>query len=624
MFLPICAPDVIATGAKGFWCAILTFISALHNTLRLFVIDGDLETVLNFTGELSGSVRHISNGIAGFLYIACPALTATGIMSLFENFTARIRYWWGYSKDAYIFSDLNDQSIKLARSLKQNDKKRKRMIVFTDVFKTNEESSYELIKQAQELDAVLFKSDITVVNFRRHSKKTKLYFFIIGEDETENINQTICLSAKPSTLATSSEEYKFNGYDYERKGGDTRVFLFTTHSSSEQQLSSINPDHLKLRRVNAVQSLIYKLLDDEGHLIFKSAVEAESTVKSPFTGEQVKEKLISAVIVGMGHHGTELLKALPWFCQLHPYRLEVTAFDIDPSALERFTSQCPELMSQKHNGDFYTDGEAHYKIRINPPLDEEAGEKTTGYDVHSIKFDQAIESLDHVTYVLVALGNDDLNVQVAAKIRILLKRRGIVPFIHSIVYNPDKQELLKRGTNFSGLMYDINPTGNISINYSEECILNSDIEEKALERHLAWTKKFAAQENWPSDVYEKEIRAAENAFWKYDYNYRSSVASALHAKFKRPGLFPIGVDPEDETKVLYYEHAGVPGADKLPAERTEEELWYLRKMEHQRWNAYVRSEGFVFAEKRDKLAKTHNLLVPFDKLPLSEQEKDDD
>ena len=46
-------------------------------------------------------------------------------------------------------------------------------------------------------------------------------------------------------------------------------------------------------------------------------------------------------------------------------------------------------------------------------------------------------------------------------------------------------------------------------------------------------------------------------------------------------------------------------------------------MEHKRWNAYVRSEGFVKSAKRDKLAKTHHLLVPFKELPYEEQIKDD-
>ncbi len=595
-FLPLCAKDVALTSPPAFETGFLNLVSALHSTVRLFVIDGDYQTILNFSSEtLNGGWVHLYNAIAGILHIACPLLTARGIVSLFYNFTAYLRYYAGFFKDAYVFSDLNDRSIKLARDLKK--KSPKRMIIFTDVFKVNDEESYELIEQAQELDAILFKNDITVIDFHFHSPATKLYFFIIGEDDSENINQTIYLS-KPSVkkkaqaLLGYKTDYAPSGYDYKRKGGDTRIYLFTIHSSSEQLLSSITPQFLKLRRVNDVQSLVYKLLYDEGHYIFQSATESGNMLSHPLTGEPVPEKLISAVVIGLGFHGTEVLKALPWFCQLYPYRVEITAFDKDKSAESRFTSQCPELMSEEHNGDFDTDGEAHYKITINPEMPD-------GCNVNSSEFDRAIEKLENTTYVIVALGNDDLNVQVAAKIRILLKRKGKHPFIHAIVYNPDKQSLLQKGSIATGIMYDIHPTGDTSINFSEDCIINSKLEKEAEGRHLAWAHTDE----------EKE------AFWKYDYNYRSSIAAVIHKKFKNKCDFYLG-DDKDGTP-LYYHHEGVPGADLPKEERQDPKYEYLGKMEHQRWNAYVRSEGYVLPLEgftRDKLAKTHHHLRPFDEL----------
>lgn len=101
----------------------------------------------------------------------------------------------------------------------------------------------------------------------------------------------------------------------------------------------------------------------------------------------------------------------------------------------------------------------------------------------------------------------------------------------------------------------------------------------------------------------------EDEFRRYDYNCRSSVASAIHRKMK----------------VL----CGIPGIEKEPEARTEEERQALRILEHRRWNAYMRSEGYVYGgttEKtgRNDLAKTHNCLVPFSQLPYKEQIKDDD
>ena len=64
--------------------------------------------------------------------------------------------------------------------------------------------------------------------------------------------------------------------------------------------------------------------------------------------------------------------------------------------------------------------------------------------------------------------------------------------------------------------------------------------------------------------------------------------------------------------------------EKKPSDRTEQEKHVLRLLEHRRWNAYMRSEGYVYSEKRNNLAKTHNCLVTFDLLSQKDKEKDDD
>ena len=119
--------------------------------------------------------------------------------------------------------------------------------------------------------------------------------------------------------------------------------------------------------------------------------------------------------------------------------------------------------------------------------------------------------------------------------------------------------------------------------------MNSELESAALERHKKWGE--------------------EADFWRFDYNYNSSVASVIHRKIK----------------IL----CGMVGAEKILSERTEKEKIALRILEHRRWNAYVRSEGYIYSGTTDKssrndMAKMHNCLVAFDKLPPEEQIKDDD
>jgi hypothetical protein len=72
---------------------------------------------------------------------------------------------------------------------------------------------------------------------------------------------------------------------------------------------------------------------------------------------------------------------------------------------------------------------------------------------------------------------------------------------------------------------------------------------------------------------------------------------------------------------------GIPGADKTEAELTEAERDGIERLEHRRWNAYMRAEGYVYSGSPDKssrndLAKMHHNLVPFDTLSAEDQRKD--
>lgn len=575
LFIPLYHPMIV--DASGFLRWLEIILLSIHNTVRLFIVDGEFTFVLERTASLAEGLQSSYNLLASILFFLAPFLTFGFVLSFVASMSARWRYLMGYFNDAYIFSELNQKSLALARDLKKNDPSR--VIVFTDIFERNDESSYEIIENAKALGAILFKNDITVVNFRIHSKKTKLYFFIIGENEAENINQTLLLATPPK-----SGNNQYNGYDIDRK--DTRLYLFSNKSVSEQQLSSVATQYLKIRRVNDVQSLVYNLLYEDGALLFEKAVPA----KAPD-----QEKNISALIVGMGLHGTEMVKGLSWFCQMVGYRLEITALDKDKHAESKFRAICPELMDEKHNKDFTTPGEAHYAINIHGDV-----------DVNHFKFNKLLDEMGDVSYVLVALGNDDLNIQTAIKIRTLLGRSGKNPFIHTIVYNSEKQSLLQHDfTNYANISYNLTMIGDLATNYSEKCILQSDLEELALKRHMAYTETWTA--DLPEEDRRRELEKAEKEFWKYDYNYRSSTASVIHRKYKSI--------------------CGISGIDKPKEERTEEEKLVIRTLEHQRWNAYVRSEGFVLPKKgmkRDKLAMTHDMLVPYDDLSDAEKAKDDD
>lgn len=529
---------------------------SIHNMIRLFVVDGDFEFItsnisdISSVGVIKGEWISCAYSILfSVLFVLAPILTFGFVLSFLKNLQAYKKYITHYSSDIFVFSELNERSLALAESMAE-DRKKKQLFVFTDVFDDEGERSFELSEKAKELGAICFKKDIVTVKFPFHSKKAIINMFTIGEDQSENIVQAVKL------------------IDINKYVPNTRLYVFSVRAETELLLSNaFNSSHdddiqIRVRCVNEAQSLVHRILYDDGINIFNDAKPCEDG-----------SSRISAVVIGMGSHGTEMTRSLAWFCQMDGYSLGVNCFDVDKRAASRFESLCPELMDEKHNNDFETKGEAHYSIKIN-----------SGYDVDTKLFDDAISRITDATYVFVALGDDEKNIATAVKLRSIFERMGIKPRIQAIVYNTQKKVALGGITNFKGQPYDIDFVGDMRTSYSEKVIMYSEVEQIALARHMKWGK--------------------EQDFWRYSYNYKSSIASAIHRHMKSL--------------------CKIPGIDKAPGERTEEELWSIRDLEHRRWNAYMRSEGYSYAEKRNDLAKTHHCLVPFDALPYEEQVKDDD
>lgn len=557
-FIPIYINDLSSTK-----CGIIeTLIISIHNTIRLFVVDGDYDFITAQLSGLSNFTYRVYSIYFAVLYVLAPIFTFGFALSFFKNISAYRKYLSHFRSNAYIFSELNERSLVLAESLKKRKKDedgRNIIIVFTDVFERNEERSFEMLDRAKDLGAVLFKKDIVSIDFTRPFDRGRLNFFIIGEDYDENLSQALSII----------EDFKSRD--------DTNLYLFSYNLEDELLLAQIyenengddNPDiKIKIKNINDAQSLIYKNLYDNGfENIFESAIE-----------DVDGSKKINAVVVGMGIHGVEMTKSLAWFCQMDGYVAEINAFDLKEDAEEVFCSMCPELMAPGFNDNFSDPGEAQYKISIH-----------SGYNVESKSFDDKVLSLNTPTYIFVCLGDDTKNIAAAIKLRTLFARKKVFPKIQAIVYNTDKNEALQGIKNFKHQKFDIDFVGDLKTSYSEKVILNADITKLAVKRHTRW--------------------GSEELFWRYSYNYKSSVASVIHSTMKKK--------------------CRIPGADLAPDDRAPDDRQALRVLEHRRWNAYMRSEGYVYGgtiepDGRFDLAKQHNCLVTFDQLPEKEKIKDDD
>ena len=526
----------LLAGEAGF--LLKFFIFNILQTIQVFTLDAGTDLILE---HISGAATPLNGAYSVYmsvLFFIAPVFTFGFVISLFKNLIETLNYTLHYFDDVYAFSEISEKSLLLAESIRANNKDA--LLVFTNVDREEGNILSEHIESAKQLRAILLKKNIVAANLTRHSSKSQMYLFAIGEKENENLIESLKLLDKYRT----------------RK--NTHLYTFSSGTEGELLLAGAARGEVRLRRVNEVRSLIYRFLYDEGDRLFSSATETKNGQKN-----------IHIVITGLGQYGTEILKAVTWFSQMDGYSLTVDVFDRDELAGEKFAALCPELMEQHP-------GETEYDIRIH-----------SGVDVRTKAFAHMLAELDRISFVFVCLGDDEININQAANLRMLCERLGHKPVIKTIVYNTEENNALHNIVNYRGQAYGIEPMGDLSTSCSQELLLGSDLERLALERHLKWGE--------------------EEAFWQYEYNYRSSMASAIHMKAKIA--------------------CNIPGADQKEADLTLAQRDNLERLEHRRWNAYMRSEGYVYSgslvkSSRNDLGKMHHDLVDFDSLTEEEKRKD--
>lgn len=536
-------PIYFETYKSEFMGILKSLLASFYSTLDLFKVDNAFVVFWEAAQNLDGGLRIVYEIVGTVITIFAPVLTFGVVLSVFGNFLSYQKYLIHFFSDAYIFSELNEKSLALAESIRKSDDKC--MLIFTNIYTKNDKELEKLCESAKVLGAVCFRKNLNNIQFQYHSSESTIHFVVIGKDETENVAKTLKLV----------DQYR----DY----SNVRIDVFAKKIESELLLKTADKGKIKIvRRINEVQMLVSGLLYETGHKIFECAIE------------QGEEKLIKAVVVGAGQYGMEMARTLPWFCQMPGYRFEMDLIDTAGDIRERFEMLCPELMSSKYNG-AKIDGEPDYTIRVHE-----------GIDVNASSFRKLLEQVGTPSYVFVCLGEDAQNVKTATDIRAFFATSQFQPRIQAVMYNSERKEALyyaKCNDNQNTQSYAIDFVGDMKELYSKETMFQSEVEAQGLQRHLKWGE--------------------ESSFWMHEYNYRSSIASAIHYKMKLA--------------------CKIPYADVQPENRPEKERNILRKLEHCRWSAYMRSEGYTYGAVRNDLAKKHPCLVPYRCLSEKDQAKDD-
>lgn len=503
-----------------------------------------------------------------YLMTACaPIITSSLILSCFADMGEKLRYVLHPGGDCHVFSELNANSLRLAEGLR---KKRSGVLVFCDT----KSADAALITQAKRLGGICLYQPITdfgVSGFHRHYT-----FYLISMREEENIAPVRRILARHSAVA----EGKLTVNAFARSGASICV-------AEEQPAGNV-----RVRFLDEVA-----LFCD--HLLFRYPLFALPEGQTKIFG----------LVIGCGRTGEQMLRSMVWAGQINGLSLKLRGVDVDPSAASRFFAAGPELR--------------HYDLDI-----------FGGVDACGEEFLELLEreKLYQATYVVIATADDDLNIEIATRLRAeMIRLGGEFDRPGSRIFMRVRDDVRAENLRTERSSYlekrNIHIFGDNEELFSEPMLLDSKLERLTYAVALSYQGALEYPEDSPE--FREKAEECRKDFWKSEYGRRSSMAAALHIPAKvYVALRDSGCGESERAEALnelsgrtaeLYEEALTKGGDRL--------LEALGEMEHERWCAFLRSEGWRSTDRMLQFAgpangygakwppaKLHACLIPWQEL----------
>lgn len=502
---------------------------------------------------------------------------------------SHLAFW----KEKYYFSELNDASLALAKSVCtiKVGSFMKPVIVFTDAYVDDEdEKGSEMLLEAKLLGAICIRDDLS------HVKKNKFgmrKFFLIDEAESGNLQTLADLAnSSNSTYLKKSEIYLFTNDDaYIQVERRVRDRLITDLKFTEEELPVFVP-------IQSYRNLISNLLVDV-------------PLYEPLIGKNTDcfgNQVLTVSILGTGHIGTEMFLSTYWLGQILNCSLKINV--LSQESEEEFWSKIdyvnPEIKHTTIKDDPI--------LRINRKGDIADVYCEVNYHQCNVKSSEFVSCLIDsekqildTDYFLVSLGTDEDNISVANTVRKYIGQyhikvnKPIKTVIAYVVYDSELSKTLNRKKyyNFVNEKVDVymQAIGSLHDVYSVRNVFLTDHEPFAQKAHEAYVA-----------VQNREERAkTHRKRMNDDYKHWANLARGMHIKYKvysmgmiKESLFdyPNAIESYNEKLAKSYAEykAVVSGqVEFISKDQENEHLMLLHKMawlEHRRWNAFTRVKGF--------------------------------
>ena len=328
----------------------------------------------------------------------------------------------------------------------------------------------------------------------------------------------------------------------EEEQGNYDVCLFSSDPDAELLLDSVNKGLVNLRMVDEEMMAVYRLLEEY-----------------PLPHYATDHK-ISVLITGFSQVSAMALRTVAWVGQLAGYELSVTLMAKNAERkIEDFKVQYPNLFTDR------------YRIRC------------FSYASEAQFREYVTEECADVNYIIVCESDRDTVDRAVTLRRLLYRVNGKfdnAPPIFTYMENPDKARAIAQLRTAEGkeerrMSYGLIPFGMLHTLYTRQNLTASGLEGMAKNVHLVYEDIF-------SDT-GVDVPSALGRYNFFEVNKKSNRANALHIRYKLAllGLDYTESDEGEEADLSQY----------LDAETLEQ----LTRSEHDRWQAFLESEGWVTA-----------------------------
>ena len=507
-------------------------------------------------------------GLVISLLNACAVVMGGAVvLNVLLDFFPGVRIWLGGFRHKFVFSELNRDAVTLAEDILAGQKyknlismkrlDRRPMIIFANAGNEARESSPELYSRAQNIGAVCVKGDILQLMLKR-SKSVN--YFLIDQEAHANI----------STLAQLLEPGAKGKLRWPMKGKKeepiTRIFVFGQDDSGNALVRQICAEHKSL-----YDHLIVRPIQDRMNAALNLMYEVPLFLPLLSRDEQDRTDL-HLTVLGSGPLAEEVLKAGYWCGQMDGVRLHVHVLAPDATQMKRrMEERYPEMLEVcKADSELLRIYPHDPQKRKNPPYC--ATMEFHDVAAPAVLSDYPAQVLAETDYYVVALDTDEQNIQLAEQLKVKIARDLYLSGnMHHPVIAPavEDHRIAQAAQCLEPKTYHpyVTPFASREIRYSCKNVFLSNFTEREITIKSIYQKIHQQKDR--NDIYATQ----------------SSAARAIHAPYKLFGLKLLSQVKLTEDLAARYK---ISQMVSLTDEQDDRFAW----VEHRRWNAYIRTQGF--------------------------------